>query len=96
VDSLYNPIWAWTDEAVVDDVLCAPGATGNLTGNIRPDGVEVQYTLHFPKTFTGSLAGRRITFDGYEYEVLGDPRPYQDENTPTRWDRPVEIKEVSG
>lgn len=96
-DDMHDPVWGdWADEQAVDDVLYAPGATGDLAGNIRLDGVEVQATLHFPKTFTGTLAGKRVVVDGHEYQVIGDPRPYMDANTPTRWDRPVELKEVDG
>lgn len=84
----------------VPEVLVAPGATADLEAS-RPDGVSVAYTLHFPKSYQASLEGCTVRLpapwdnaDGYR--VVGDPRPYMDGNTPTRWDRPVEVEAAHG
>lgn len=67
----------------------------------RPFGVELAYTLHFPKTFTASLEGCTVELpepwanDG-GYRVVGDPRPLMDANTPGRFDRKVKVVAAHG
>ena len=82
----------------VADVLVSPGATDELDAS-RPEGVHVAYTLHFPKTFTGSLEGCDVILPAPwagRYRVIGGPGPYVDENTPTRWHMPVEVEAARG
>ena len=82
----------------VPAVVVAPGGTADMEA-ARPDGVTVAYTLHFPKTYTASLEGCSVALPapwGGEYLVIGDPRPYMDENTPGRWNRPVEVEAAHG
>lgn len=95
-DEMNAPVMTWVVEAVVDDVLVAPATTTDLTGAIRPDGTRADLTLHMPKGYTASLKGRRVQVRGSAYEVVGDPQPYTTANTPGRWNRPVDVKEVSG
>lgn len=90
-----NAVYAWSDQAV-DGVLVAPGTTTDVAGNTRPDGVEVVFELHFPKTFTASLANARVVVRGETFQVIGDPKPYADDLTPGMWDRPVDVKAVDG
>ncbi len=72
----------------VDEVLVAPASTeDNLKNN--PDGVLVDYVFHFPYWYTNSLRDCIIEFEGEQYIVIGDPRGYMPENTPTSWNRPV-------
>lgn len=96
-DRFGNATYAYTSKTV-DDVLVAPGATSDLEAS-RPEGVTVAYTLHFPKTFTGSLEGCIVTLPAPwagDYRVVGDPHPYIDANTPTRWHIPVEVEAAHG
>lgn len=82
----------------VSDVLVSPGATADLEA-ARPEGVTVAYTLHFPKSFTGSLEGAEIALPAPwagRYRVIGDPHEYIDANTPTRWHMPVEVEAAHG
>lgn len=82
----------------VDDVLVSPGATSDLEAS-RPEGVQVAYTLHFPKSYTGNLEGCTVTLPepwAGDYRVIGDPRAYIDDNTPTRWHMPVEVERAHG
>lgn len=84
-------------ETVVDNVLVAPGTGDDVVGSIRPDGVKVAWTLHFPKTYTGSLRGARVKVRGGDARpVIGDPAPYTLANTPTRWWMPVQLEDVEG
>ena len=96
-DRFNNVVYGLTG-ADVSDVLVVPGATDFLEAS-RPEGVQVAYTLHFPKTFSGSLEGCSVELhDPYSgtYKVVGDPKPYMVENTPTRWNMPVEIEAAHG
>lgn len=82
-------------ETVVHDCLVAPGATDDL-GEGRPEGASVSYTVHWPKTFSGSLKGCSVVIDGERLEVIGDPRPYMAGNCPTRWWIKSEVGHVRG
>lgn len=82
----------------VDNVLVSPGATSDLDAS-RPEGVTVAYTLHFPKGYTASLRGAYVELPAPwsgTYRVVGDPRCYIDENTPTPWHTPVEVERADG
>lgn len=96
-DRFGNSVNTWTTQTV-DGVLVSPGATADLEAS-RPEGVMVAYSLHFPKTFTGSLEGCEITLPAPwagTYRVIGSPGQYMDENTPTRWHMPVEVEVAHG
>lgn len=91
-----NPIWRWVPETV-DDVIVAPGPRNDVTDSTRPDGVEVKYTLHFPKGYPETLAHARISVrGGSPLVVIGDPTHYTGSNTPGLWSMPVEVGAVRG
>lgn len=91
-----NPIYAW-DEQVVEDVVVAPGPRTDVDDSNRPEGVQVSWTLHFPKMFAGTLRGCEIAVrGGPPAPVIGDPKPYTLDNTPGRWNMPVELERVDG
>ena len=82
----------------VADVLVSPGATEGLEAS-RPEGVAVAFTLHFPKPYAASLRGCTVSLPepwAGEYRVIGDPRPYQAANTPTRWWLTAEVEAADG
>lgn len=98
VDRLNNPIYGTPTQTVVDNVLVVPGATQDLEA-ARPDGVTVALTLHFPKTFAGDLRGCEVVLTGEHagtYRVIGEPKPYMMQNTPTDWHMPVEVEACHG
>lgn len=94
-DRFGEPIVGEPVATTVDNVLIVPGATADLEAS-RPDGVTVALTLHFPKTYSGDLRGCNVIVDGIEYRVIGEPKPYMDENTPTAWHMPVEVEVCYG
>jgi len=105
-DGFGNDVEAYAAPQTVGNVLVAPGACAELDAS-RPEGVRVAYTLHFPKGWSGDLRGARValeaapsasdaTWDPPRYRVVGDPRPYMDENCPTPWHMPVEVEAVDG
>lgn len=95
VDEFGDPIESNVQVDYVDDVLVQPGSTSDLDAT-RPNGVEVSFTLHFPKTYTKSLRGCSVEVFGETYEVIGDPRPWMDDNTPGPYNRTVEVGVVHG
>ncbi len=93
-DNLGEPTYGEPEREVVD-ALVQPGSTADLDAT-RPNGVEVVFTLHFPKSYTKSLQGCHVEVRNDVYEVIGDPQPYTEDNTPGTWNRPVEVKRVDG
>lgn len=84
-------------EPVREEVRCVvcPGATSDMDAT-RPEGVTVSYTLHFPKTFTGSLVGCSVEVRGTRYDVVGDPQRTTDAATPGPWNLAVEVTRADG
>lgn len=94
-DALGEPIERGSVSTVIEGVVVCPGATSELDAS-RPDGVEVAYTLCFPKSFTASLKGCRVNVRGTEYRVVGDPQRYNPANTPGNWNLTVEVGRTDG
>ena len=84
------------EETTVPNVVVTPGATSDVLDSTRPDGTRVAFTLGFPKTFTASLRGCRVTVRGIECAVIGDPQSYAAENTPGPWNYTAEVERVDG
>ena len=98
IDRLGNKIKGEPERIEVSNVLVSPGPTNDMEA-ARPDGTVVAYTLHFPKTYTGSLRNCLVELPSPwagVYRVLGDPREYIDANTPTQWHMPVEVEDANG
>lgn len=91
----YGEIASYADEAV-QNVIVAPTNSDDSPESTRPYATEATMTFHFPKTYTASLRGCRIAYDGHTYEVDGDPQPYMDALTPGPRNRPVQAKAVLG
>ena len=94
-DAFNMPTYEETVETVTN-VLVAPASTVDLDGVARPDGDDINLALHFPKTYTASLRGTAVIVNGKRYEVIGDPQPYMDVNTPGAWNRPVAARLTEG
>lgn len=96
VDAGGNAVIEWVSETV-EDVLVSPGPREDVVDSNRPDGVQVQWTLHFPKGTPATLAGARVRVRGGDpFSVVGDPQHYMPENTPGRWSMPCEVGRVDG
>lgn len=94
-DAMNAPVLREVAEEVADVLVC-PGATSDVSASNRPDGTSAAYTLHFPKTFSGSLRGCDVVVRGERLRIVGDPRPYTAENCPTRWWMQAEAVRVDG
>lgn len=95
-DSYGVPSIEYRAQRTIENVLVAPSGTADLEPGMRADGDSVSLTLHFPKTFTGSLRSARLAVRGVMYAVIGDPQPYTDQNVPGAWNRPVMVRLVEG
>lgn len=78
-----------TEDETVDNVLIAPGNTSDIDGQPHFSGVNVDFTLGFPKTYSyKSLRGCTITLPApwnVTGRVIGDPVPNDPKNCPTQW-----------
>lgn len=93
-DDLGEPIEAGASREEVRCVVC-PGATSDMDAT-RPEGVTVSYTLHFPKTYAGSLRGCSVEVRGTRYDVVGDPQRASEAATPGPWNMAVEVARADG
>lgn len=84
-------------EPTREEVRCVvcPGATSDMDAT-RPEGVTVAFTLHFPKTYAGSLRGCSVEVRGARYDVVGDPQRTTDAATPGPFDMAVEVARADG
>ena len=94
-DASMDAVTTW-NETLVSDVLVDPTTGSDVEDNVRLDGTRARMKLHFPKTFSDSLRGCKVTVRGRDYRVIGDPQPYTDANTPTRWHMPADVEGVDG
>ena len=67
------------------------GWSGDLRGAVVALGTAPAAT----PAATGTAA-TATTWSPQWYRVIGDPRPYMDENCPTPWHMPVEVEAVDG
>ena len=94
-DRLGNPTEAHAAPRAVDGVLVVP-ATSDEIATVRPDGISVIYTLHFPRGYPHDLRGALVTVRGEQYRVAGEPAPYIEANVPGPWTMPVMVGRPDG
>lgn len=94
-DELNEPIETVVSREELPNVVVAPGTTEDLD-ETRPEGVSVEFTLCFPKTYKQSLRGCSVEVRGTEYTVIGNPQYYTEQNTPGDWNLTVEVGRVDG
>ena len=83
-DDLGEPIEAGASREEVRCVVC-PGATSDMDAT-RPEGVTVSYTLHFPKTYAGSLRGcSRCAAPATTWWATLSARPRRRRQAPGTW-----------
>ena len=84
----------WEEETVENCVVTPTNGTEIIESN-GPDGFKVTATLHLPKTYTKSLQGAQVQFQGVWLDVAGDNFAYP-ENCPTEWNRNVLLGVING
>ncbi|WP_296012704.1 hypothetical protein [uncultured Adlercreutzia sp.] len=80
----FDPSSGWSSEAVADVLPGAPTTEGGSSG-----AAVTSVEFHFPKGWDGPLRGAWLCWRGRTFQVLGDPQPYAEANTPGRWNRPA-------
>ncbi|MDR1815647.1 MAG: hypothetical protein LBR00_03060 [Clostridiales Family XIII bacterium] len=85
----------------VENVLVQPGGGKDDFESVRPDGVQVDYTLLFPKLFVYGvdpqiLRGATVVVRGKECRVVGSPDVYGAEGCPTEWALSADVRRVDG
>ena len=63
----------------IDDCLVANNGT--------PNAARPQILIHIPKTSERDVNGAFVSYEGYEWHVIGTTVAQMDGNTPTRWNR---------
>ena len=83
------------DETVetVENVLVAPASTEDI-GEDRPLGVDVRYTLQFPKTFKGPIENGEVCVRGEWMKTIGFADRF--DPCPTDWNMTVRVGTVHG
>ena len=94
-DEMGEPVFTETT-TTVGNVLWHEASTDERDESNRMFGVTCDLSLDFPKTFTDSLEGAVVTVNGEDYRVLGDPKGYMAENTPTPWNRNAKVARADG
>lgn len=99
-DTFGNDVEDYAAPVDVANVVIQPGECEELAAS-RPEGVRVDFTLHFPKGYTGDLRGARVTLPapytwGNPYRVVSVPTPYMEANCPTPWNLPVGVEACDG
>jgi hypothetical protein len=95
VDGFNDAVFDTTSESI-EDVLVVPAATTDISDAARPQGHVSHFTLHFPKAYNLSLASCNVVVRGKHYKVIGNPAWYTPENTPGKWNYPVEVEAIDG
>lgn len=104
---LGEPLYEWTAQTV-DNCLVKPASGADIDIAERPDGVEVRYTIAFPKTYAGpSLYRARVVLSDRAgavvdanaaaetaLRVTGDPDITRP--CPTAWNMLVEVGVTRG
>lgn len=82
----------------VPNVLVAPGDVDKASQPLnRPEGVDVQYTLYFPKTYDGPMLERqKICVRDKWLSVIGYPDRFDEVNCPTEWNMTVKVSDYDG
>lgn len=96
VDEGNNPIYE-TELEQVSNVLVGPPNGKNATDSNRPDGVQIDADLYFPRRYAGApLQGQSIIVRERRYRVVGDPLPIDGGMTPTDWNMTVPVTRSDG
>lgn len=77
----------------IPNTIVTDGSQTNASEAERPQGVDTGLTIYLPRTWAWqSLKGARVTIDGTDYWVIGDPHPVRTNLTPTgHWPVAIQI-----
>lgn len=58
-----------------------------VANNGTPNASRPQILIHLPKNDDHEVEGSFVSYEGYDWHVIGTTVPQMDANTPTRWNR---------
>lgn len=86
-----------TSNIEVADCLIAPiTEPANAREQQALEQSRDQVRIHLPKAFTGDVSDSDVLWDGKVFHLDSDSVKFQDENTPTRWNRYIRAEVING
>lgn len=97
-DAYGNYPEVYTEAAEVHGVLCGRGSSADLVRDGQPYAIQSDKRFCFPKGYDADLRGAIITWNGHEYEVVGEPTVSTAANMPpgVPWNLRVETVRRDG
>lgn len=98
-DPFGAPVAGEPQAETVANVLVDSPSTSDIESTMRQFGASCDLTLHFPKGYTQGLRGCKVALPApwsAEFEVMGDPMPYDPALTPGGHWMPVNVRRVVG
>ena len=92
VDALNHPIYTETP-VPVDNALVAPLSDNEVIETFNLTGRKAVYQLGIPKGDTHEwAAGKRVSFFGKDYRIIGEPTEGIDKLIPLSWNKKVKVE----
>ena len=91
-DALNHPIYKETP-VTVDNVLYSPMSTTQVLETYNLTGRMAVYELGIPKGDTHEwTAGKKVSFAGHDWRIIGIPTEGIDNLVPLRWNTKVQVE----
>ena len=97
-DALGQPTYSETN-VEVNDVLIGEPNTEDIQNALTMYGKRIAYTLAIPKGDTNAWYKAQVILPSpwsETFNVIGDVTETIDANTPTRWNRKVQLERIDG
>lgn len=97
-DALGQPVYE-TKDVAVNDVLVGLPESSDIQNALTLYGKKITYTLAIPKGDTNVWYKHQVTLPApwsETFNVIGDVTETIDANTPTRWNRKVQLERIDG
>lgn len=95
-DGLNNPKYS-EQTFTISDCLVAPAS--EPLDRVESSALDRNMSIlrvHLPKSDSTSVENTSFNYGGRKWEVIGDPVPFMNENTPTMWNRYLRAESVNG
>lgn len=88
-----------TKDVSIDDVLVGKPESTDIQNALTLYGSKIAYTLSIPKGDTHIWEKSQVVLPApwsETFDVIGKPEETIDANTPTRWNRVVQLERIDG
>lgn len=89
-DPIGNPVYSETAEEIAD-VLVVPVSSEESIQDTNLYGVSTVYWLFLPKGDAHEWRHKRVSFFNADWQTVGEPIQYIEENVPLRWNKKVRV-----